>query len=203
MNIREMDKLTAHFDKYFEQSDSKVLHLTVETTPHIDVLIYSPNEKYPFWKLATMGASDYKMPKITNTFSDRNEYIMFVDSSVDLNDLETVNFYHNMLMEVAYYSVNTKTAITYSHSMEWGEAEDSDMVGAFIEMPQIIENSDILRCKLGLFKTVTCLQVVLLTRDEIDRLLQIGPRQFSDFLYPEEDGAQAHFLSEQRRSEKF
>ena len=57
MNQREMDKLTQHFDTYFQQDDCMVLHPAV-MEPHIDALLYKPNNKYPFWKLATMGASD-------------------------------------------------------------------------------------------------------------------------------------------------
>ena len=71
-----------------------------------------------------------------------------------------------------------------------------------IEFPQIIENVEILRCKLGLLKTVACLQVVLLNRSDLDRLMEIGPRAFSEYLYPDGDGKQ-HYLSEKHRSEKF
>lgn len=56
-----------HFDKYFEQSDCVVLHPIVDDGFHVDVLLYEPNEKYPFWKLVSTGASDYEMPKIPNT----------------------------------------------------------------------------------------------------------------------------------------
>ena len=201
MKPHEMDKLTAHFNKYFKQPDPTVLHMTVETTPHVDVLIYPPNEDYPFWKLVTMGASDFKMPKLQGAVSDRNEYIMFVDPSEDLTDKNVVNFYHNSLLEVAFYPPSSGKAITYGHSLEWEQAEDSDMIGAYIEFPQMIEDTGILRCKLGLMKTVACLQVVLITREETDKLLEIGPEQFSYFLYPEE--GRPHFISERRRSDKF
>ena len=79
--------------------------------------------------------------------------------------------------------------------------ENSDMVGAYLEMPQMIQDTGILRCKLGLMKTTACLQVILLTREEIDRKLEIGAEQFSYFLYPEE--GRPHYLCERRRSEKF
>ena len=48
MNIKEMDAITAHFDKYFEQNDCTVLHPTADMAPHIDALLYKPTEKYPF-----------------------------------------------------------------------------------------------------------------------------------------------------------
>ena len=79
MKLREMEKLTAHFDAYFGQTDSMVLHPVAEMQPHIDTLLYAPNEAYPYWKLVTMGASDYRMPQKKAPLGDRNEYIMLVD----------------------------------------------------------------------------------------------------------------------------
>lgn len=76
------------------------------------------------------------------------------------------------------------------------------MVAAFIEFPQIIGTTAILKCKLGFMKTVTCLQVTLLNKEELEKLMEIGPVAFSDYLYPE-DGSKAHFLTERHRSEKF
>ena len=73
MNQKEMDKLTKHFDTYFHQSDCTVLHPIV-MEPHIDALLYKPNDAFPFWKLVTMGASDYKMPLTQKTISQHNEY---------------------------------------------------------------------------------------------------------------------------------
>ena len=64
MRVKQMDKLIKHFDTYFEQSDCTVLHPIVDNGFHIDVLVYKPTVEYPFWKLVTMGASDYKMLKI-------------------------------------------------------------------------------------------------------------------------------------------
>ena len=203
MKQKEMEKIIAHFDQYFEQSDSMVLHPVVDGGYHVDVLLYHPNEKYPFWKLVTMGASDYKMPKIANTISQYNEYIMFVHSDEDLNDRDILSWYHNKLLMIASFAYYNQTHITYAHSFEWeNEDADDEMVAAFIEFPQVVEDIGMLRCKLGMLKTVACLQTVLLNREELDRLMQIGPQAFSEYLYPDDDGKQ-HFLSERHRSDRF
>ncbi|MBQ2810531.1 MAG: suppressor of fused domain protein [Clostridia bacterium] len=203
MKIKEMDKLTKHFDTYFEQSDCLVIHPVVDCGEHIDVLLYEPSEKYPFWKLVTMGASDYKMPSIDNTIANRNEYIMFVDASEDLTKIEIVGWYHEKLLSVAQFASSNSTHITYGHSFEWENDDPNDeMVGAFIEFPQVIENANVLRCKLGMIKTIACLQVVLLNDDELKKLLEIGPQEFSEYLYPNNNG-RAHFLCERHRSERF
>jgi hypothetical protein len=49
---------------------------------------------------------------------------------------------------------------------------------------------------------VVCLQVVLLNQVDLEKLMDIGPQAFGDYLYPEEYEKQ-HFLSEKHRSEKF
>lgn len=201
MTTKEMDKLIAHFDKFFEQSDCTVLHPS-EQNPHIDALLYKPTEKYPFWKMASMGASDYKMDAPKTALGDRNEYIMMIDPDENMEDPAIVKWYYAHLMTVALYPIQNKSFLTYGHSIEWPVSEGEEMAGAFLEFPQVIGDVGILRCKLGIFKTVICLQIVLLNRTEIEKLLKIGPQRFSGYLYPEED-AKPHFLCERRRSEKF
>ncbi|MBE6595377.1 MAG: suppressor of fused domain protein [Ruminococcaceae bacterium] len=203
MNVKEMDKLTAHFNQYFEQDDCLVVHPIVDDGRHIDVLLYAPTEEYPFWKLATMGASDYLMPKIPNTVGRRNEYIMLVDKDIDLKDKEVLSWYHSKLLMIATFACCNKTHISYGHSFEWeNEDADDEMVAAFVEFPQIVPDASMLHCKLGLFKKTACLQVVLLNQAELDRLMEIGPMAFSEYLYPE-NGGRCHYLSERHRSEKF
>lgn len=204
MKPKEMLRIEKHFSKYFEQKDCKVLHSVVEGPNHVDVLLYEPNSKYPFWKLATMGASDYQMPDNGHVISRYNEYVMFVDSGEDLNDKNVLNWYYSKLMMVATYAYNNKTGISYAHSMEWeNEDADDEMIGAFIEFPQVIESVGILRCRLNVFKTVACLQVVLLNRTDLNKLANVGPQEFSEYLYPEVNFKKRHFLSERHRSDKF
>lgn len=124
---------------------------------------------------------------------------MFVDRDVDLKDKEVLNWYHNRLIMVATYAYYSKTHITYAHSLEWkNEFSDDEMIAAFIEFPQVIENVGVLRCKAGMFKKI----VVLLNREELSKLMEIGPKAFSEYLYPENGGKQ-HFLSERHRTAKF
>lgn len=203
MKISEMNKLIKHFDTYLKQGDCTVLHPVIENGYHIDVLLYKPTDKYPFWKLITMGASDYKMPPIPNTIGRFNEYIMFVDKDEALDDKAVVGWYHNMLLMIATYAKQYNTHITYGHSFEWENEDPNDeMVAAFIEFPQIVSDVNMLRCKLNMFKTVACLQVVLLNKAELEMLMEKGPEAFSEYLYPENEGT-PHFLCEKRRSEKF
>ena len=203
MTLYNMKKITEHFDYYFGQTDSTVLHPAADGGHHVDVLLYRPGRKYPFWKLVTMGASDYKMPRIANTVSRYNEYVMFVHGSEDLTDKDVVGWYYQKLMMIASFARLNQTHITYAHSLEWENADpDDEMIAAFIEFPQVMEDVDVLRCRLGLFRTAACLQVILLNKTDLHLLKKIGPQAFSEYLYPDEEGKQ-HFLAERHRSERF
>lgn len=149
-----------------------------------------------------MGASDYKMPKTPNALGNRNEYVMFIDPSENLRDQEVASWYYMNLLEIATSPISEKYFLSYGHSVEWPESDDSDMVGAFLALPQVIEDVGFLRCKLGILKEIICLQVVLLTRKEIDWLMEIGPEQFDNELYPADNGPW-HIICERFRSEKF
>ena len=201
MNTHQMERFTEHCDHYFGQSEPIVLHPTFQSPVHIDVLRYEPNERYPFWKLVTMGTSDFKMPNAKGQLGDRNEYMMAVAPDVDLNDPEVYNWYFTTLQGIAMSPIEGNYFMSYGHSTEWPAEENSDMVGAYITMPQIMEDVGFLRCKLGLMKQVILLQTVLLTRQEIDKLMEIGSQAFDDFLYPDE--GEPHYLCEKNRSDKF
>ncbi len=201
MKNKEMDKLIAHFDYYLKQNDCTVIHSNGDDNIHIDVLMYPPNDVYPYWKLITMGASDIQMKNVSS-LGDRNEYIMFVDKNENMNNLEIVGWYREKLLTVALYPYYEKNGISYGHSIEWEPKENDEMVAAFLEFPQVIEDPSVLKCKLGMFKIAVCLQVVLLTREETDRLLTIGSGEFSNYIYPE-DGSEGHFLCERKRNHRF
>ena len=63
MNAKEMEKLTDHFERCFGQKAATVMRNKAETELPIDILVFAPTGRYPFWKLCTRGASDYRMPK--------------------------------------------------------------------------------------------------------------------------------------------
>ena len=87
--------------------------------------------------------------------------------------------------------------------MEWPPEDGEEMICAYLEMPQAIDDVRLLRCKLGLLKKTACLQVILLNRAETDKLLEIGPEQFSYYLYPEDEDGARHFLCQRKRTEDF
>lgn len=197
MKVQEMDRWARHCNHRFGEN-CIVLHPKNSREPHIDMLLYPADEEYPFWKLITMGASDYKLPM---TLCARNEFMMFIDKNVDLHDRETLTWYCDVLLSVALYPVENRMAVTFGHSIVWGKKEGTDMVCAYLELPYPVEDVNFLKCRLGPIKEAMALQVILLTEAEMQQLLRMGPEGFYDFLYPE--GADGHFLCERYRSECF
>jgi len=202
MNVKEMDRVTKHFETYFEQKCNNVLHsMTNGTDYHIDVLLFTPTEKYPFWKLATMGASDFDMPKCKSTLPNRNEYMIFIDKNIDLtgkNNAE-LNWYYDILMKVASFPIYEKTYISYCHDIEM-PFEEGNMAGIMLTFPQVIENTGILRCKIGIMRQCACLQIMPITREELDLKLKDGAQCLIDKFYPEDESKPMHFLAEKDRT---
>lgn len=206
MTIKEIKKFTAHCDKYFHQDNCIVIHPESQVC-HIDVLLYRPNEKYGFWKLVTMGASDYKMPDCNNNLGDRNEYMLVVPGDANLDNRNMALFYYRLLVKTALGPVQGKYFFSYGHSMEWGEdvkselIEDSlgvysqnDVSGIYATLPQCIDEDGFLKCQLGLTKKTSCLQVVLLDNKGMNMLLEKGAEALDDYLYPE-NKKEGRFLS--------
>lgn len=192
MNIAEMKKMTKHYDRYFCQTNSVVLHPENGGELHIDALLYAPTQQYPFWKLVTMGASDYAMNG-RNSLGNRNEYMLFIDPSVDMNDHATACKYDRLLIATALFPLQNNRFLSYGHSIEFSAADNVDVAGVYLEMPQAIHDAGILRCKLSLLKQAICLQVIPLDRQAMDLLLRIGNEEFAfTYAYPEQ--GEGHWL---------
>jgi hypothetical protein len=184
MKNKEMNKLIKHFEFYFNQDCEKIYHDNNEDI-HIDILLFEPNDQYPFYKLVTMGASDYAMPKVNSTLPNRNEYIIFLSKDVEVNS-EDFNWYINFLSYVSKYAFYENTNISVGHNIELAPNSHPNFKNAFILFPEIIEDSWVLRCQLGMFKTCACLQVMPITENENAKNLSIGSEEFHNCFYPEE-----------------
>lgn len=193
MKASKIEKLTRHYDRYFCQSDCVVLHPDDDKI-HIDAMLYPPTQRYNFWKLATVGASEYALNG-KNSLGNRNEYMMFIDPAVDMNDREEAKKYYNLLDATARYAIENNVFISYGHSLEFSDGSQDGLAGVFLELPQAIEDTGILRCKLSLFETAICLQVIPLDRQALNKLLEVGNEEFSYiYAYPD-DGGEEHWLS--------
>lgn len=185
MKNKELNKLIDHLQFYFHQEIKKIYVSDEQSELNIEFLLFEPNEDYPFYKVVTAGASDYQMPESNGSLPNRNEYMIFLSEDFDISSNE-FNLYLSFLNYVATYAYYEKTNVTVGHSFSIDQFKIRDFVGAQIMFPQILVDSYVLRCKLGMFKTIACLQVMTLTKQELDELFKIGPMLMEEKFYPAE-----------------
>ena len=170
MNKIRFYKIVNHYNKYFEQEAEGMLEYCGDNNEKmpIDVIIYKPTKKYPFWKLATVGASDYKMPKHKPAIARRNEYVMFLDKYINISpDSKEYDWYYRFLMLTAYSARDLGEFISYGHTIELTNSQENWPISLLL-MPEAIQDSRILRCKLGLFDKCAILQVMPISQKEYD-----------------------------------
>ena len=201
MRRAEMDRWAAHCSRCFHADDEKdciVFHPRNHRKLHIDMLLFPPNKAYPFYKLCTMGASDYKLPL---TLCHRNEFVMFLSEQEALSQQQTLEFFCDVLLTVALYPAENHFTLNFGHSIVWGKQAGTDMEAAFLDLPYPIQDPGFAKCRLSPVKETRCLQVTLLTREETEQMRTLGPEKFYDFLYPSQ--GKAHFLSQRFRDSLF
>lgn len=98
-----------------------------------------------------MGASDYAMLG-RHTLGSRNEYMLFIDPSVDMTDKEVASKYFEILFRTATFPIENNCLISFGHSLEFGDKVDGSVVGVFLDLPQAIDDLKFLFCKLSPFK---------------------------------------------------
>ena len=94
MKNLKYQKLYAHYTSIFRQTPTFNLQLKKSILPEglkpITTYVFRPTKKMPFWKLCTIGASDYLMPERDigwgRKANRRNEYMMLVSPEVEIRE---------------------------------------------------------------------------------------------------------------------
>ncbi|WP_400237154.1 suppressor of fused domain protein [Methanomethylophilus alvi] len=187
MNAKEIEKLTDHFERCFGQKAATVMRNKAETELPIDILVFAPTGRYPFWKLCTRGASDYRMPKregvrYGETATLQNEYMMFLDPTVRIEEgSDDWLWYWQILTETAMFPFSNRMGVIATDIIDLGREQDT-MQGVILLFPEVIEDTSILQCRMGLGRNVTCLQVMPVTKRELERRID-GTDADDDWLY--------------------
>lgn len=192
MKLAQAEKIKKHYEKYFNQNDAVVFHPETNSQYSLDLLLFAPTKTFPFWKLATVGSSDYAMNG-KHYLGNRNEYMMFIDPSVDMKDDTIASRYMDFLVSTALFPLVNNTSITYGHSIDFADKNDPTIKAVFIDMPFAVNNMDFLNCKYSLFRKAVFLQVVPLDQPALDLLLKLGNEQFS-YTYAYPDKGEPHWL---------
>ena len=185
MKKKELNNLIGHFQYCFNQECSKIYTTDNDDELKVDFLLFEPNEDFPFYKVVSAGASDYQMPQSNGLLPNRNEYIIFLSKDFNIQSDE-FNWYLNLINYVATYAYYVKASITYSHAIDIKQLNNEKYPAVFINFPEIYNDSYILRCKLSMFKTCACLQLMPMTNQELDELTQYGVAKILDTYYPKE-----------------
>ena len=93
METKRHQKLYEHYENILGQKSSFSLKLKKNVLSNemkpVTTLVFEPTEDMPFWKLCTIGASDYLMPERNigwgRKANRRNEYMMFISPDVKVD----------------------------------------------------------------------------------------------------------------------
>lgn len=137
------------------QLKKEVLSDVAEQMKPITTHVFKPTDELPFWKLCTIGASDYFMPEREigwgRKANRRNEYMMFISPEVEVSDpTDNENadtgwlFLNSLLWATAEYAFNQKDNITVSDTIDMGL--DGKYRGVVLLLPEVFKTPRIVKC---------------------------------------------------------
>lgn len=117
---RELDEYESYIEKKFGKYD-KVLHEIVSPDIHLDIIIVSPTDESPFYKLITMGVGAYRMnvPKeINHCELEHAELIVYLPKEWDLSSENETDYWPiRILKAIGRISINNNTWIGFGHTI--------------------------------------------------------------------------------------
>ena len=143
----------------------------------ITTLVFEPTKDMPFWKLCTIGASDYLMPErdigMGRKANQRNEYMMLVDSEVEISQEKTEWLSLNSLLwATAEYAFNAKENITVSDTIDMQIKRK--YCGTVLLLPEIFKSPSVVKCFISKHKYISIFQVMPISRELLSKKLRKG-----------------------------
>ena len=149
----------------------------------ITTFVFNPTAELPFWKLCTIGASDYEMPEREigwgRKANRRNEYMMFISPDVDIrNPSDDENaptdwlFLNSLLWSTAEYAFNEKDNITVSDTLDMGI--DGKYRGVVLLLPEVFKTPRIVKCYISKNQYISIFQVMPVTKEQLSKKLKKG-----------------------------
>ena len=176
---KKQQKLYDHYVETFKQKPVFCLRLKKNVLSNemkpITTLVFEPSKDMPFWKLCTIGASDYLMPERDigwgRKANRRNEYMMLISPDVDVSEDNTEwLFLNSLLWSTAEYAFNEKDTITVSDTIDIGL--DGKYCGAVLLLPEIFKTPKIVKCYVSEHKYISIFQVMPITRELLTKKLR-------------------------------
>ncbi len=176
---KKHQKLYDHYVENFKQEPFFCLRLkknvlSDEMKP-VTTLVFEPTEDMPFWKLCTIGASNYLMPEHDigwgRKANQRNEYMMLIDPEVEISQEKTDWLSLNSLLwATAEYAFNAKENITVSDTIDM--QIKGKYCGTVLLLPEIFKSPSIIKCFVSKNKFISIFQVMPITRELLTKKLR-------------------------------
>ena len=156
MKSLKHQKLYEHYTGIFQQKPAFGLQLKKSLLPEglkpITTHVFRPTKKMPFWKLCTIGASDYLMPERDigwgRKANRRNEYMMLVSPEVEIKesskDWLSLN---SLLWATAQYPFNAKENLTVSDTIDM--KLKGKYCGTVLLLPEVFKSPSIVKCYIS------------------------------------------------------
>ena len=153
MKSKRQQKLYDHYKTVFGEEPIFSLKLKKNVLPTdmkpITTLVFKPTDEMQFWKLCTIGASDYLMPERDigwgRKANRRNEYMMLIAPEVEVNEDSTEwLFLNSLLWSTAEYAFNEQDNLTVSDTVDMGL--DGKYCGMVLLLPEVFKSPSIVKC---------------------------------------------------------
>ena len=172
-------KIYGHYLAHFKEEPAFSLRLRKNVLPSgmkpITTLVFKPTEELPFWKLCTIGASDYLMPERDigwgRKANRRNEYMVLIASEVEVSEDSTEwLFLNSLLWSTAEYAFNEKDNLTVSDTIDM--QIKGKYCGTVLLLPEIFKSPSIVKCFVSKHKFISIFQVMPITRELLTKKLR-------------------------------
>lgn len=159
------------------QLKKDVLSDVAEQMKPVTTYVFEPTDELPFWKLCTIGASDYLMPERDIGFgrksNRRNEYMMLIAPEVEVSEDSTEwLFLNSLLWSTAAYAFNEKDNLTVSDTIDMGI--DGKYRGVVLLLPEVFKTPRIVKCYITKNKYFSIFQVMPVTKEQLAKKLKKG-----------------------------
>ncbi len=181
MESQRHQKLYNHYKSVLGEEPAFSLKLKKNVLPEgmkpITTFVFKPTDDMPFWKLCTIGASDYLMPERDigwgRKANRRNEYMMFLPPEVEVSESTTEwLFLNSLLWSTAEYAFNEKDNLTVSDTIDMGIK--GKYCGTVLLLPEIFKSPSIVKCYVTKHKYISIFQVMPISRELLSKKLKKG-----------------------------
>lgn len=171
--------LVQHYQRMFEPLNDCPVAVRTNTVPgYPELSLMRMLSRRPDGQLmqvlATIGASETKLPRREGIPGRRNEYITFLPADWDLEAPEH-RWIMDLLADVADFAAEERTDFYYADRLDLrvGTAlehadDDVNMVGCMLLAPLNNEDEDFMTCRTGLFTRVNIIHIMPITAEELE-----------------------------------